>query len=59
MQFNVGVHTGVSSVEAAKEVKSVVYYNAAGVALSEPATGLNIKVVTYTDGTTATSKLIK
>ena len=59
VQFNVGVPTGVSSVEAAKEVKSVVYYNAAGVALSEPATGLNIKVVTYTDGTTATSKLIK
>lgn len=59
VQYVVGVPTGVNSVTAAKEVKSVMYYNMAGAMLSEPCDGVNIKVVTYTDGTTATTKVIK
>lgn len=43
----------------AKQVKSVVYYNTAGLQSAEPFTGVNIVVTTYTDGTKNTAKLLK
>ena len=43
----------------AKDVLSVKYYNMMGVAANVPFDGVNIKVTTYTDGSTDTQKLIK
>lgn len=51
--------TGVTSAAVAKQVKSVVYYNTAGLQSAEPFTGVNIVVTTYTDGTKNTAKLLK
>ena len=56
--------TGITDINADgtaanKEVKSVVYYNAAGVAFDAPVNGFNIKVTTYTDGTTESVKVIR
>ncbi len=51
--------TGVNTVSTAKTVKSVRYYNIAGIESNQPLDGVNIVVTTYTDGTTATSKLMK
>jgi len=42
-----------------KTVDNVKYYNVAGMESAEPFDGVNVKVVTYTDGTTNTSKVIK
>ncbi len=42
----------------AKTVKSVTYYNLAGIATIEPTSGVNIKVTTYTDGSSKTEKVI-
>ena len=46
-------------MSTAKTVKSVRYYNIAGIESNQPLDGVNIVVTTYTDGTTATSKLMK
>ena len=51
--------TGVTSAAVAKQVKSEVYYNTAGLQSAEPFTGVNIVVTTYTDGTKNTAKLLK
>lgn len=51
--------TGVTDVTAAKAVKSVRYYNAAGQQSSQAYEGVNIVVTTYTDGTQAISKQVK
>ncbi|MBQ8592845.1 MAG: hypothetical protein IJ467_08355, partial [Bacteroidaceae bacterium] len=56
------VLTGVTGIEAignadGKEVESVKYYTVGGVELAAPAQGqINIKVITYVDGTTETVK---
>lgn len=42
----------------AKTVKSVTYYNLAGIATIEPTSGVNIKVTIYTDGSSKTEKVI-
>ena len=44
---------------AEKTIKSEVYYNIAGMESNVPFDGVNIKVTTYNDGTTATCKVIK
>ena len=44
---------------AEKTISNVKYYNIAGMQSNEPFDGVNIKVVTYNDGTTNTSKVIK
>lgn len=54
-----GIVTGVTGVDAAKEVASVMYYNVAGQMSMIPFRGVNIVKVTYTDGTSATTKVIK
>ena len=53
------VVTHVDDVTVAKTVKSVRYYNVAGIETSEPQAGVNIVVTTYTDGTKTTTKVLK
>ena len=53
------VVTHVDNVTVAKTVKSVRYYNVAGIETSEPQAGVNIVVTTYTDGTKTTTKVLK
>lgn len=54
-----GENTGVTDVNSAKTVQSVRYYNVAGQMSDAPQDGVNIVVTKFTDGTTATSKVIK
>ena len=49
----------ITTVAGDKQVKSVRYYNLAGVESAQPVKGVNIKVTTYTDGTTKSEKVIK
>ncbi len=44
---------------AEKTINNVKYYNVAGMQSNVPFDGVNIKVVTYNDGTTSTTKVIK
>lgn len=53
------VTTGVDDVNAVKAVKSVSYYNVAGMESATPFEGMNLEVTRYTDGTTSTSKVMK
>ena len=54
------VVTGVvKTVEAAKTVKSVRYYNAAGVESATPFSGVNIVVKEFTDGSRSTTKVLR
>ena len=50
------ITTGVTSVEAAKEVKNVEFFNINGAKVSRPDKGLYVMRSTYTDGTTRTVK---
>lgn len=58
VKVKVGSATGVSDVDASREVAGVTYYNVAGVAQSTPFDGVNIVVTRYTDGTTSTVKRV-
>lgn len=51
--------SGVNDVNAGKTVESIRYYNAMGVESAAPFEGLNIVVTNYTDGSKATSKVVK
>ncbi|MDO4512259.1 MAG: hypothetical protein Q4B68_10645 [Bacteroidales bacterium] len=53
------VPTGVNDVNTAKAVKSVRYFNLMGVESADLNEGVNIVVTTYTDGTTASAKVIR
>lgn len=53
------VSTGVNATTIAKSVASVSYINLQGVQASEPFEGVNVKVVTYSDGTRKVSKIMK
>ncbi|MDO4510488.1 MAG: DUF4465 domain-containing protein [Bacteroidales bacterium] len=53
------VPTAVDDVTAAKTIASVKYANLAGQMSDTAFDGVNVKVTTYTDGTTATQKLVK
>lgn len=57
-KFHVTQATAVDNKVAAKTVKSVKYYNVAGVESTVPFTGVNVVVTTYTDGTKATAKKV-
>ena len=46
-------------MNAVKAVKSVSYYNVAGMESATPFEGMNLEVTRYTDGTTSTSKVMK
>lgn len=51
------VHTAITTVAGDRQVKSVRYYNLAGVERAEPFKGVNIKVTTYSDGTKKCEKV--
>ena len=53
-----GVFTSIEKVTDA-EVQSVMYYNAVGMASTQPWSGVNIAVTRYTDGTTRTVKVVR
>lgn len=57
-EVNVKV-SGVDDILAGKTVQSVMYVNTLGVQSATPFDGVNIVVTRYTDGTTATTKLVK
>ena len=58
-QFEDDTETGISDVIGGKEVKSVRYYNTLGIESTTPFEGVNIIVTTFSDGTEATTKVIK
>ncbi|MBQ6168144.1 MAG: hypothetical protein IJK41_12050 [Muribaculaceae bacterium] len=51
-------HTAVNELNVGKTVANVRYFNIAGQEMAQPE-GMTIKVTTYTDGTTSTSKVVK
>lgn len=51
--------TSVDEVATAKEVASVKYVNLQGMTSDEPFDGFNVKVTTYTDGTSQSHKILK
>ncbi len=51
--------SAVKDINADKKVANVKYYDAAGREVSTPASGLYIKRITFTDGTTTTVKSIR
>lgn len=53
------VPTAVDDVAVAKTVATVKYVNLAGQMSDAPFSGVNVKVTTYTDGSTRSEKLIK
>lgn len=51
---------GIEGVDAAdKTIKSVVYHDMSGVRIAAPVKGVNLKTITYTDGTHRTVKVVK
>lgn len=53
------VITGVDDLNSNKTIKSVTYYNVAGIQSATPFEGVNLVVTNYTDGTKSTVKVIK
>ena len=52
--------TGIEDITAgASEVEKIEYYTLGGMKLSEPVKGINIRKITFTNGKTATDKVIK
>lgn len=49
----------ISTIAGDKKVANVRYYNLAGVESSEPQPGMNIKVITYSDGTRSSEKEVQ
>ena len=49
----------ITTISGEKQAVSVRYYNLAGMESAEPQQGVNIKVTTYTDGTSSSEKVIK
>lgn len=59
-KFQVKVQpTSVESIDADKQVAGVKYVNLSGMTSNTPFDGLNIVVTSYTDGTSATTKVMK
>ena len=56
--LNYVVPTGVTTVDAGKQVVSRSYYNLAGMASDKPFQGINIEVTRYTDGSQSAVKTI-
>ena len=51
--------SAITTVTGDKQVTSVRYYNLAGVESAQPVKGVNIKVTTYSDGTTKSEKIMR
>ena len=58
-QVKDGIATGIEDMKADKAVAAVKYVNLAGMTSDKPFQGMNVVVTTYTDGTTATAKVMK
>ena len=59
MNWDANQWDAITSIEGDKQVKSIRYFNLAGVESAEPFKGMNIKVTTYSDGTRTSEKVIK
>ena len=57
-QFEDGTMTAVEDVNVNKTIKSVRYYNVAGIESAHPFEGINIIVTTYSDGSKSSIKVI-
>lgn len=54
------VSTGIENVNAGtSEIEKIEYYTIGGVKLNEPAKGISIRKITFTNGKTVTDKVIK
>ena len=53
------IPTAINTINVNGEVKSVKYYNVAGIESDVPFQGVNIEVTTYTDGSRTTRKIMK
>ncbi len=51
--------SGITDTSASKSVKSVCYFNLAGLQSLTPFSGVNIEVTTFTDGSKASKKIIR
>lgn len=58
-QFEDDTNTAIDNVTTTKQVKSVRYFNTLGIESATPFEGVNIIVTTFSDGTEATTKVIK
>ena len=58
-RFEDGTMTTVNEVTATKTIRSIRYYNVAGIESAQPFDGVNIVVTTYTDGTINVVKTLK
>ena len=56
---NSEIHTVINTINVNGEVKSVKYYNVAGIESDVPFEGVNIEVTTYTDGSRTSRKIMK
>lgn len=54
-----GVDSGIEDVFVGSEIESIEYYDLRGVHLLEPADGLNIRRIRYSNGKVVTDKVIK
>lgn len=59
VKVNASNVTAISTIEGSKTVKSVRYYNVAGMESETPFKGMNIVVKTYTDGSRTTEKIVR
>ena len=59
VDFEHNLITAVNDVKQRAQVQRVEYVNVAGMRSSKPFDGINIVITHYTDGTTATSKVVK
>lgn len=58
-RFEDGTMTAINDVTATKTIRSIRYYNVAGIESAQPFDGVNIVVTTFNDGTKAINKVIK
>lgn len=56
LPFDLPAQSGIADAAADADVVSTVFYNAAGIASSQPFDGFNVRVDTLSDGTVRTSK---
>jgi hypothetical protein len=50
--------TGVADVTPQKEIQSIIYYNVSGIQVTEHTPGIQIRKITYTDGTVEAVKTV-
>ena len=58
-QFEDGTMTAIKDITATKTIKSVRYFNVAGIESTQPFDGINIVVTNYSDGTKSAIKVLR